>query len=156
MKDQYAALRLKNQLCFPLYAVSNMITRNYKPLLDELDLTYTQYIVMMVLWEEKQVNEKFLCEALFLRSNTVTPLLKKLEAKGYIEKKKDVSDVRNLVITLTEAGEELKDRALCVPETIAQEFHLTPEEAIGLYQILYKMLDEERAKNKVKKNWRNE
>ena len=85
MDDKYAALRLKNKLCFPLYAVSNMITRKYKPLLDERDLTYTQYIVMMVLWEEKQVNEKFLCEALCLKSNTVTPLLQKLEAKGYIE-----------------------------------------------------------------------
>ncbi len=146
MNDQYAALRLKNQLCFPLYAVSNMITRKYKPLLDKLDLTYTQYIVMMVLLEEKQVNEKFLCEALFLKSNTVTPLLQKLEAKGYIDKVKDSIDERNLVITMTEAGEKLQDEALCIPETIAQEYHLTPEEAAGLYQVLYKMLDEERAK----------
>ena len=146
MNDKYAALRLKNQLCFPLYAVSNMITRKYKPLLDKLDLTYTQYIVMMVLWEEKQVNEKFLCEALCLKSNTMTPLLKKLEAKGYIVKTKDVNDERNLMITLTKSGEKLQDKAVCVPETIAQEFHLTPEERIALYQILYKMLDEERAK----------
>ena len=79
MEDKYDVLRLKNQLCFPLYAVSNMITRKYKPALDRLDLTYTQYIVMMVLWEEKQVNEKFLCETLCLRSNTIAPLLKKLE-----------------------------------------------------------------------------
>ncbi len=147
MDDKYAALRLKNQLCFPLYAVSNMITRKYKPMLDKLDLTYTQYIVMMVLWEEKRVNEKFLCEALCLKSNTVTPLLKKLEAKGYITKTKDASDERNLMITLTEAGEKLQDEALCVPETIAKEFHLTSEEAIGLYQVLYKMLDQERAKS---------
>lgn len=146
MDDKYAALRLKNQLCFPLYAVSNMITRKYKHMLDKLDLTYTQYIVMMVLWEEKKVNEKFLCEALCLKSNTVTPLLKKLEAKGYIEKTKDTSDERNLVITLTDAGEKLQDKALCVPETIAQEFHLTQEEALTLYQTLYKMLDEERAR----------
>ena len=115
-------------------------------MLDKLDLTYTQYIVMMVLWEEKKVNEKFLCEALCLKSNTVTPLLKKLEAKGYIEKTKDTSDERNLVITLTDAGEKLQDKALCVPETIAQEFHLTQEEALTLYQTLYKMLDEERAR----------
>ena len=147
MDDRYAALRLKNQLCFPLYAVSNMITRKYKPLLDKLDLTYTQYIVMMVLWEEKKVNEKFLCESLFLKSNTLTPLLKKLEAKGYIAKAKDAGDERNLVITLTEEGEKLKDDALCVPETIAKEYHLTQEEAAGLYQVLYKMLDQERANN---------
>ena len=90
MNDKYAAIRLKNQLCFPLYAVSNMITRKYKPLLDRLDLTYTQYIVMMVLWEEKRVNEKFLCEALCLKSNTVTPLLQKLSEKGFIKKEKDL------------------------------------------------------------------
>ena len=147
MDDKYAALRLKNQLCFPLYAVSNMMTRKYKPLLDGLDLTYTQYIVMMVLWEQKRVNEKFLCEALCLKSNTITPLLKKLEAKGFIEKAKDRNDERNIVITLTESGEKLQDRALCVPEAIAREFHLVPEEAAALYRILYKMLNEERAKN---------
>ena len=147
MTDKYASLRLKNQLCFPLYAVSNIITRKYKPLLDKLDLTYTQYIVMMVLWEEKQVNEKLLCEALYLKSNTVTPLLKKLEDKGYIKKDKDKADERNLVITLTESGKKLQDEALCVPETISKEFHLTPDEATAHYSVLYKMLDEERAKN---------
>ena len=107
MDDKYASLRLKNQLCFPLYAVSNMITRKYKSLLDKLDLTYTQYIVMMVLWEEGQVNEKLLCDALSLKSNTITPLLKKLEVKGYIRKIRDSKDERNLVITLTDAGENL-------------------------------------------------
>jgi len=139
MKDVYEALRLKNQLCFPLYAVSNMITRKYKPLLDKLDLTYTQYIVMMVLWEEKQANEKFLCRALCLKSNTLTPLLKKLEDKGYIKKEKSPSDERNLVITLTDVGQKLRKDALCVPECISREFHLTPEEATNLYNILYKM-----------------
>ena len=146
MEDKYASLRLKNQLCFPLYAVSNLITRKYKPLLDKLDLTYTQYIVMMVLWEEKQVNEKFLCEALCLKSNTVTPLLKKLEDKEYIKKIKDKGDERNLVITLTEEGEKLQDNALGVPECIAREFHLTPEEALELYRVLYKIIDEEKEK----------
>ena len=147
MNDRYAALRLKNQLCFPLYAVSNMITRKYKPLLDRLDLTYTQYIVMMVLWEENNVNEKYLCDSLCLKSNTLTPLLKKLEEKGYVRKEKDKGDERNLVIILTEAGESLKEKALCVPQTIAKEFDLTPEEAASLYRILYKMLDEERSEN---------
>ena len=142
MNDKYASLRLKNQLCFPLYAVSNLITRKYKPLLDELDLTYTQYIVMMVLWEENQVNEQFLCRTLCLKSNTLAPLLKKLEEKGYVRKEKDSSDERNLIITLTDTGVALKDRALSVPECIAREFHLTPEEAATLYNTLYKMLDE--------------
>ncbi|MBQ4443672.1 MAG: MarR family transcriptional regulator [Clostridia bacterium] len=152
MVDKYVPLRLKNQLCFPLYAVSNIITRKYKPLLDELDLTYTQYIVMMVLWEEKQVNEKLLCETLCLKSNTVAPLLKKLEDKGFIKKEKDKDDERNLVITLTKAGEKLQDKALCVPEAISKEFHLAPDEAATLYATLYKILDEERAKDKCAKN----
>ena len=148
MNDPYAVLRLRNQLCFPLYAVSNLITRKYQPLLQELDLTYTQYIVMMVLWEEKRVNEKLLCEALCLKSNTVAPLLKKLEAKGYVRKEKDKADERNLVITLTEAGERLKDEALSVPESIASEFHLSANEAAALYRILYKILDKEKNKKR--------
>ena len=142
MDDRYAGIRLKNQLCFPLYAVSNLITRRYKPLLDDLDLTYTQYIVMMVLWEERQVNEKYLCDALCLKSNTLTPLLKKLEDKGYIKKVRAKEDERNLVITLTDIGDNLKERALCVPESIAKDFSLTAEEAAFLYRILYKILDE--------------
>ena len=148
MNDKYASIRLKNQLCFPLYAVSNMITRKYKPLLDKLDLTYTQYIVMMVLWEEKKVNEKFLCEALCLKSNTVTPLLQKLCEKGFIKKEKDKTDERNIVITLTDAGEDLQDKALCVPESLAKELDLSPDDAAALYRILYKMLDEDKKKNK--------
>lgn len=146
--ERYTALRLKNQLCFPLYAVSNIITRRYKPLLDQLNLTYTQYIVMMVLWEEGEVNEKFLCEALFLQSNTMTPLLKKLTEKGYIRKERSGADERNLVITLTESGRALQEKALCVPESIAKEFALTPEEAMSLYQTLYKILEQERKKTK--------
>ena len=146
MNDKYEALRLNNQLCFPIYAVSNLITRKYKPYLDELDLTYTQYIVMMVLWEHGQTNERLLCETLCLKSNTVTPLLKKLQDKGYIEKSKDAYDGRNLVITLTNAGKELQDKALSVPECMAKEFRLTPEEAMSLYRILYKLLDEEKNK----------
>lgn len=150
MKNKYEALRLKNQLCFPLYAVSNLITRKYKPLLDELDLTYTQYIVMMVLWEEAPTNEKYLCEALCLKSNTVTPLLQKLVKKGYIKKDKDPSDERNMVISLTESGSALRDKAVCVPETIAREFDLTQEEAMFLYTVLYKILDQERMKSNEK------
>ena len=143
MDNKYEMLRLKNQLCFPIYVVSNIITRKYKQFLDDLDLTYTQYIVMMVLWEEKQINEKFLCETLCLKSNTVTPLLKKLENKGYITKTKDKDDERNLVIKLTETGKQLQEKAFCVPESIAKEFHLSREDATQLYTILYKILDEE-------------
>ena len=147
MSDKYEALRLKNQLCFPLYAASNLITRKYKPYLDKLDLTYTQYIVMMLLWEHGRANEKLICESLSLKSNTVTPLLKKLQDKGYIEKSKDSADERNLVIKLTQTGKELQDKALGVPECMAKEVHITPEEAGALYRILYKIIDEERIKN---------
>ena len=144
MADRYEALRLKNQLCFPIYAVSNLITRKYKPYLDAFDLTYTQYIVMMVLWEREQANEKLLCETLHLKSNTLAPLLKKLLEKGYIEKAKDRDDERNLIITLTAAGKDLRDRALSVPGCIAQEIDLTLEEAASLYRTLYKILDKEK------------
>lgn len=144
MEDKFFSLRLKNQLCFPIYAVSNIITRRYKPLLDKLDLTYTQYIVMMVLWEEKQVNEKYLCEALCLKSNTIAPLLQKLESKGFIRKEKDGMDERNITITLTPSGKRLQDKALFVPESIAKEFSLSPGEAADLYRILYKILEQEK------------
>ncbi len=103
---------------------------------------------MMVLWEEKQVNEKFLCESLCLKSNTLTPLLKKLEEKGYITKRKDKSDERNLLITPTEEGEKLQDRALYIPEAIARESHINEDEAAIIYQILYKILNAEKALNR--------
>ncbi|MCR5150677.1 MAG: MarR family transcriptional regulator [Clostridiales bacterium] len=147
MDDKYDSLKLKNQLCFPIYAVSNLITRKYKPFLDKLDLTYTQYIVMMVLWEEGQTNEKLLCETLCLKSNTVTPLLKKLEEKGFIKKEKNLGDARNIVITLTESGSKLQDEALSVPKCIVKEFQLSPQEATSLYNILYKILNNEKEIN---------
>lgn len=140
--DKFDSLLLKNQLCFPTYAVANKILRKYQPLLDKLDLTYTQYIVMMVMWEKKKVNEKELSKALFLKSNTLAPLLKRLKEKGYIEIKKDKLDKRNLVISLTSKGEELKEKAVEVPSSIAKEFNLSEEEAIFFYKILYKILNQ--------------
>ena len=139
--DKYDSLLLKNQLCFPTYAVANKIIRRYQPLLEKIDLTYTQYIVMMVMWEKKKVNEKELCNALFLKSNTLAPLLKKLKDKGFIEIAKDKLDKRNLVITLTSKGEALKEKAVEVPASIAKEFNLTEKEAIFFYKILYKILN---------------
>lgn len=141
--DKYEPIRLKNQLCFPLYAVSNKIIRNYKPLLDELDLTYTQYIVMMVLWENEDINEKQLGEIVHLKSNTLTPLLKKLKDKGYISIRKNSGDERNIVISLTRNGSDLKDRAVSVPETLAKTLKLDQDEAAYLYKILYKILNDE-------------
>ena len=133
-------LLLENQLCFPLYASSKEIIRHYKPLLDQLDLTYTQYIAMMVLWEEKQVNVKRLGERLFLDSGTLTPLLKKLEAKGYLARSRDAADERSLLVTLTPAGAALREQALAVPPAIGQCVRLSPEEAATLYALLYKLL----------------
>ena len=139
--EDYSCLKLKYQLCFPLYSVSNLIIRNYKPLLDELNLTYTQYIAMMVLWEKGDINEKELCDSLFLKSNTITPLLKKLKEKEYVILKKDLKDQRNLIISLTEKGNNLKDLAKDIPLSIAKGVGLSMEEAKYLYDILYKILE---------------
>lgn len=111
-------------------------------MLEEINLTYTQYIVMMVMWERKKVNEKELCEALYLKTNTLAPLLKRLREKGYIQIAKDEADKRNLVISLTTEGEKLREKALSVPPSIAEEFNLSEEEAKTFYTILYKILEQ--------------
>ena len=136
----YDRLRLENQLCFPLYACSREIIKQYKPFLDELDLTYTQYITMMVLWERTSLTAKELGEALFLDSGTLTPLLKKLEGKGYLTRKRSAEDERSLVVTVTDAGLALRDRAVRIPEAMAACSPLTPEEGEALYRILYRLL----------------
>lgn len=136
----YDALKLENQLCFPLYACSREIIRQYKPFLDEIDLTYTQYIVMMVLWERQSVTVKELGDSLYLDSGTLTPLLKKMEAKGLLSRARSMQDERNLIVTVTEAGEALKERAVRVPAQMAQCSSLEPQEAMTLYRLLYKML----------------
>ena len=141
MEDKkYDVLKLENQLCFPLYAAAKEITRKYKPILDKLDLTYTQYICMMVMWEHKELNVKSLGEYIYLDSGTLTPLLKKLEDKGFIERKKNDKDERNLVISVTEKGLALRDEALSVPENIGSCIQLPLEEAQLLYKVLYKIL----------------
>ena len=142
MEEKFDALLLKNQLCFPIYAAANKVIRRYQPLLKELDLTYTQYIVMMVMWEKKQVNEKVLVDCLYLQANTLAPLLKKLQQKGYVEIAKDEKDKRNLVIKLTQKGSDLKEKAVDVPKTLAQENWLTLDEAIMFRKILYKILND--------------
>ena len=142
MEEKFDALLLKNQLCFPIYAVANKIIRRYQPLLKKLDLTYTQYITMMVMWEKKQINEKVLVETLYLQSNTLSPLLKKLQQKGYIEICKDEKDKRNLIIKLTQKGADLKKEAVDVPKTLAQTSNLTLEEAVAFRKTLYKLLND--------------
>ena len=139
--DKYDTLKLKNQLCFPLYACSKEIIKSYKPYLDKIDLTYTQYIVMMVLWEAKSINVKDLGEKLYLDSGTLTPLLKKLEIKEYITRNRSDKDERNLIIKVTDKGMKLREEALSVPLEVSKCVKLTQEEASFLYKILYKIID---------------
>ena len=133
-------LKLENQLCFPLYACSKEVIRKYKPLLDKLDLTYTQYITMMVLWEHNDINVKQLGEILYLDSGTLTPLLKKLEYKNYISIGHNKDDKRNLVISITKECKELKQKASVIPTEIGKCINLSQEESSELYKLLYKML----------------
>ena len=137
------SLRLENQLCFPLYAAAKGVISRYKPLLDQLDLTYTQYITMMVLWEDKRIGVKDLGRRLYLDSGTLTPLLKRLEHKGFARRARCAGDERAVLITITEAGEKLKEKALEVPAKMGKCMPLSPEEAGTLYALLYKLLEQE-------------
>ena len=140
MKDEYELLLLKNQVCFPTYAVANRILRRYQPLLKKINLTYTQYITMMVMWEKEVVNEKDLVKALYLKANTLTAMLGKLKQKGYIEISRDENDKRNIIISLTDEGRNLKERAVEVPKTLIEEHWLTDEEFKTFKSLLYKLL----------------
>ena len=140
MEDKYESLRLEKQLCFPLYACAKEVVRRYKPFLDQLDLTYTQYIVMMVMWEKKSVNVKELGESLYLDSGTLTPLLKRLEKKGLITRERSKSDERALDVNITEEGEKMRDLAVSVPREMGGCIRLTKEEVETLYRLLYKTL----------------
>ncbi|SEF66557.1 transcriptional regulator, MarR family [Eubacterium ruminantium] len=140
LDGRYDCLKLENQLCFPLYACSKEVIRKYKPLLDRLDLTYTQYIAMMVLWDKKHTNVKEMGKALFLDSGTLTPLLKKLEQKGYLERHRMETDERNLMVSITKKGMDLREEAVKIPEQIGSCICLKSEEAMQLYELLYKVL----------------
>ena len=142
MDKNYDVLKLESQLCFPLYACARETIKLYKPFLDELDLTYTPYIAMMVLWEKHSVTVKELGEALYLDSGTLTPLLKKMEAKGLLTRRRSEQDERSLIVRLTEAGEALKEQAVSIPYQMASCVRLEPEEAKELYRLLYKLLKE--------------
>jgi DNA-binding MarR family transcriptional regulator len=139
--EEYDALKLENQLCFPLYACSKEIIRAYKPFLDEIDLTYTQYITMMVLWEKKEMNVKTLGENLYLDSGTLTPVLKKLEAKGLLKRTRSKADERNLLVSITKEGEALKEKAKDVPSKIGNCVKLQADDAKELYRLLHMIID---------------
>lgn len=133
-------LKLDKQLCFPLYASSKEIVRLYRPFLEPLGLTYTQYIAMMVMWEQKKVNVKALGARLYLDSGTLTPLLKRLEGQGYVVRQRDVADERNVIVTITDKGEKLSEQAAEIPARIASCVPLSEDEAKKLYELLYRVL----------------
>lgn len=145
--DAYDCLKLDNQLCFPLYVCAKEVVRRYKPFLDEIDLTYTQYITMMVMWEQKELSVKELGEYLYLDSGTLTPVLKTLEKKGYIARRRSDEDERSLIVSLTESGILLRDKAVLIPGKMAKCVSLSPEDAAELYRILHTMMKKEKADN---------
>ena len=138
------SLKLENQLCFPLYAASREVIKKYRPLLDALDMTYTQYITMMVLWEEQTINAKELGKKLFLDSGTLTPVLKSLEKKGFVHRYRSAEDERILNVEITEQGIALKERAMHIPQALKNCIRLDGQEALQLYRLLYKILDDSR------------
>lgn len=139
--DRYASLKIENQICFPLYVCSKEVVRRYKPFLDQLDLTYTQYITMLALWEKGQASVNELGERLYLDSGTLTPLLKKLETKGYVTRTRCSTDERKVIISLTEKGAELKERALEVPGNVSRCVELDSDEAVLLRSLLHKLIE---------------
>ena len=140
-EKDYTSLLLRSQICFPLYACSREIIKQYRPHLEALGLTYTQYITMMVVWEMQEISVKALGQQLHLDSGTLTPVLKALEAKGLLTRRRSPEDERVLLVSVTEAGMALREQALSVPRAMAGCARLTEDEAATLYQLLYKLLD---------------
>lgn len=138
--SDYEQLKLCNQVCFPLYACSKELVRQYGPFLKELDLTYTQYITMMVLWERGTASSRELAECLHLDYGTLTPVLKRLEQAGFLTRARAADDERLLTLTITEDGRKLKERAAGIPAAMAERVGLTPEEFQTLYELTYKAL----------------
>ncbi|ORT99976.1 Organic hydroperoxide resistance transcriptional regulator [Anaerovibrio sp. JC8] len=137
----YEQLKLSNQLCFPLYVCSKEVVRRYKPFLDELDLTYTQYITMMAMWEHRQLTAKELGDILYLDSGTLTPVLKTLEKKGFVARQRSQDDERSLVVTLTDEGWQLQDKAASVPEKMGQCIDMELEDLQIMHRLLHKFMD---------------
>ncbi|MBR2805968.1 MAG: MarR family transcriptional regulator [Oscillospiraceae bacterium] len=137
---EFDNLKLDNQLCFPLYATARSVVNLYTPFLKPLGLTYTQYLVFLVLWEQDGISVGELCSKLYLDSGTITPLLKKMEEKGYIERRRSHEDERVVSVFLTEKGHDLRNEAKNIPTNVGQCIHLEPDEAVCLYSLLYKIL----------------
>ncbi len=140
MSDKYDALKLEHQICFPLYAASREIVKMYTPFLSRIDLTYTQYITMMVMWEHRCISARKMGELLFLDSGTLTPVLKALEKKGYVVRERSHEDERVLMVTITEEGMALREKAVEIPHQVGSCVQLEAAEAADLYRLLYKVL----------------
>ncbi|MGC4057105.1 MAG: MarR family transcriptional regulator [Chitinophagaceae bacterium] len=141
MSTQEDLLKLDNQVCFPLYALSREITNQYRPFLDELDLSYPQYLVMMLLWEYKKLTVSGICDKLMLDTGTLTPLLKRMEAKGLVLRQRNSSDERVVTVTLSDKGKALKKAASAIPDKMIQAMGLSIEELLHLKQITTKILN---------------
>jgi DNA-binding MarR family transcriptional regulator len=133
-------LKLENQLCFPLYAASRLVTQCYQPVLDQLGLTYPQYLVLLLLWEQDNVSVKQLSEKLYLQSNTLTPLLKRMQESGLVTRKRSEADERIVLISLTAAAKAMKEKAPVVAQELTLNMGITQEEAQQLYGLLYKLI----------------
>ncbi len=139
VNDCFDPLKLENQICFPLYVAAKEVVKRYRPLLDPLGLTYTQYIAMMVMWEHKSVTVGKLCELLCLDTGTLTPMLKKMEAAGLVERRRSKDDERSVIVTITETGEALRAKASEIPARMAQCVSLSTEDAVKLLELLNKL-----------------
>lgn len=136
------AMKLGNQLCFPLYAAARAVTSLYTPYLKPLGLTYTQYILFLVLWEQDGLTVGEICRRLMLDSGTLSPMLKKLRQQGYLDKQQSTADERSFIVTLTEKGRALQEQAKEIPMQVGKCVNLPPEQAKQLYSLLYQLLDE--------------
>jgi DNA-binding MarR family transcriptional regulator len=145
--DYHEAMKLANQLCFPLYAAARNVTGLYTPWLKPLGLTYTQYIVMLVLWEKDGVSVTEIGGKLMLDNGTLSPLLKKMELAGYLERRRNREDERVVTVTLTEAGRDLQLKAKDIPMKIASCVDFSPEKAQQLYTLLYELLENQKMSN---------
>ncbi len=142
--DYRELMKLSNQLCFPLYAAARKVTGLYTPFLHELHLTYTQYLVMLVLWEQDEIPVSEICKKLYLDNGTVSPLLKKLEQEGLLYRSRASEDERVVRVSLTEDGRALQEKAKEVPAQVGKCIQLAPGKALALYQLLYEILEEEK------------
>ena len=142
MSEIYDCLRLDHQICFPLYAAARKVTGRYTPFFKEIGITYTQYIVFMALWQEDNQTVSEICNKLYLDSGTLTPLLKKMEEKGWLTRTRSKEDERIVRITLTDKGWELREKCLELPARVGSCIHLSEEDAQNLYRILHLLLEE--------------